>query len=261
MRLRPLLTPRGLAVLAETMRARPLLAFDFDGTLAPIVDRPDDARVPPPVAERLAALAVHLPVAVVTGRAVADVRARLGFEPHHVVGNHGAEDDAADLAPLTRALDPLRERMGTQAAALASAGVLVEDKGLSIALHYRTAHHPEVARAAIDALTAALPPTLHVFGGKMVVNAMARHAPDKADAVRRLQQRSGAGSVFYAGDDANDEPVFTAAPPPWLTVRVGRGDGRSHARFYVRDTAEMAQVLDRMLALLPPPPAKGRAHG
>ena len=62
-----LFTPEGETALADTMRRQPLLAFDFDGTLAPIVARPDDARVPPAVAHRLQRLASRLPVAIVSG--------------------------------------------------------------------------------------------------------------------------------------------------------------------------------------------------
>lgn len=255
MSMQHLFTLEGQAALARTMRARPLVTFDFDGTLAPIVARPDDARVPAELAQRLSLLASRLTVAVITGRRVADVRERLGFTPHHVFGNHGAEegvDDsvALDAALLARALDPLREQVGTQAAALAGAEVEVEDKGLSIALHYRRSRRPDVAQAVIEALTASLPATLHVFGGKMVVNAIARHAPDKADAVRRLQQRYGSDSVFFAGDDANDEPVFVAAPDHWLTVRIGREAG-SRARWYLDGVQEMVPLVDRMLAQLP----------
>jgi hypothetical protein len=109
-----LFTPEGEAALTDTMRRQPLLAFDFDGTLAPIVARPDDARVPPAVAHRLQRLAGRLPVAIVSGRRVQDVRRRLLFAPWRIVGNHGAEDDghspadrdAAALAPLLR--DELR---------------------------------------------------------------------------------------------------------------------------------------------------------
>ena len=75
--MRHLFTPEGEAALAAVMRLAPVLAFDFDGTLAPIVARPDQAHVPPPVSEGLAHLAQRLPVAVISGRSVADVRARL----------------------------------------------------------------------------------------------------------------------------------------------------------------------------------------
>src|ERR687890_603252 len=76
-RMEHLFTPRGEAALDAVMRLEPLLAFDFDGTLAPIVDRPDDARVPAEVSRWLAELARRHPIAVITGRSIADVRARL----------------------------------------------------------------------------------------------------------------------------------------------------------------------------------------
>jgi trehalose 6-phosphate phosphatase len=243
---------RGDAALRELMRLRPLLAFDFDGTLAPIVDRPQDACVPVAVAAHLSALSQHLPVAVVTGRAVADVRTRLGFAPQHVVGNHGAEDDhGGDSVALAGSLDPLRALVAAQAAEFERLGIEVEDKGLSIALHYRRSHVPLQAHTLLRDLTARLPPTLQVFAGKMVVNAMAAQAPDKADAVQRLQARCGAAAAFYAGDDVNDEPVFAAAPPHWVTVRVGREDPTSRARFFVEGIHEMAPLLERLLAHAP----------
>ena len=93
-----LFSPKGEAALAALLRLQPLMAFDFDGTLAPIVAHPTDARIPPAVLTRLRALAQRLPVAIVTGRSVADVRARLGFEPHFVIGNHGVHECRSVLA-------------------------------------------------------------------------------------------------------------------------------------------------------------------
>jgi trehalose 6-phosphate phosphatase len=251
--MRHLFTKRGEAALVAAMRRRPLLAFDFDGTLAPIVPRPEDARVPAAVSARLSWLAARVPVAIVTGRAVGDVRSRLGFAPRYVIGNHGAEDESVDAAPLTRAIDPLRDLLSAHAGSLADAGVRTEDKGLSIALHYRLAPRPVEAAALVRGLMSRLPPTLHVFAGKMVVNVIAAHAPDKADAVRRLQSRSGAAGAFYVGDDVNDEPVFIAALPQWLTVRIGRDDRASRARYFLDSVDEVAPLLDRMLAHLPTP--------
>ena len=81
-----LFTPAGEAALVATLQRRPLLAFDFDGTLAPIVARPDDARISQAVGQRLRALAAQLPVAIISGRLVADVRERLSFEAPYVIG-------------------------------------------------------------------------------------------------------------------------------------------------------------------------------
>ncbi|MDO9285939.1 MAG: trehalose-phosphatase [Aquabacterium sp.] len=250
-----LFTPDGEAALAAVMRLRPLVAFDFDGTLAPIVARPEDARISQAVGARLRALAKRLPVAIITGRSVADVRERLGFEPPYVIGNHGAEDagdagDAAGMARHSAALAALRDALQRHAGALAAAGVTVEDKGLSIALHYRLSRERERAQALIAELLAPVRATLKVFGGKMVVNAMAADAPDKAHAVLSLVERSGAAAAFFAGDDINDESVFSAAPPHWLTLRIGRDDPGSRARFGLDGPQEMALLLDRILALL-----------
>lgn len=248
-----LFTPEGVAALAVILRRQPLLAFDFDGTLAPIVARPDDARASQAVSARLAVLASRLPVAIVTGRSVDDVRERLGFTPRFIVGNHGAEDES-DPAPRQQifgGLDPLRARLHACREALAVAGVTVEDKGRSIALHYRLSRTRERALELIAEVTSAQDDALRVFGGKLVVNVAPRAAPDKAQAVHALVARCGAPCALFAGDDVNDEPVFAAAPAGWLTVRVGRDDPKSQAMYVLDSPIEMAMLLERMVALLP----------
>ena len=252
-----MLSKKGELALGAVMRRRPLLAFDFDGTLAPIAPRPHQVQVPPGVAQRLAQLGESLPVAIVTGRSVADVRPRLGFEPRYVVGSHGAEDelDPAGSAERALALEPLRDLLRDRAELLAEAGVQVEDKGQSIALHYRMAPQPQAAAALVRQVMAHAPPTLHVFEGKAVINAVAAGAPDKAHAVTALVSRSGAACAVFAGDDVNDDPVFAAAPPRWLTVRVGRDDPASRARFFLDSSSEIVPFLDRLLAHRPPSPS------
>lgn len=257
--MKPLFGTAGRAAMRDLLHRRPLFAFDFDGTLAPIVSRPEDARVAAAVAVPLARLAAQAPVAVITGRAVHDVRRRLGFEPAFLVGNHGAEDaqhsgDAADRA----ALEALRLRLGDRAAALTASGVTVEDKGLSIALHYRLARDRRTALAAIDQALHALDPRLRRFGGKCVANVVPAAAPDKADALFALVARSGSGSALFVGDDVNDEPVFERAPAHWLTVRVGLDAGHSSARFFVDGPASLAPLLQRLLVLLRDLPAGRR---
>ena len=250
--LRPLLGPQGLAALADLVRTPALFAFDFDGTLAPIRPRPDDVQVSATVALRLDKLARARPVAIVTGRRIADVRERLGFTPAWIIGNHGAEDagDPAAAARAHQALDALRECLRACADGLARAGVAVEDKGQSLALHFRTAPDRAAASAMIEEVLGGFTDTLHVFGGKLVWNAVAADAPDKAVAVQRLIARAGVASAFFAGDDVNDEPVFTAAQRSWVTVRIGCERRASAARFCIDGPHEMAGVLDRILALL-----------
>ena len=250
--LRPLLGQQGLAALTTLVRSPALFAFDFDGTLAPIRPRPDDVQVSATIALRLDKLARVRPVAIVTGRRIADVRERLGFVPSWIVGNHGAEDDGdPDAAARAHdALDALRERLRARAQGLSGAGVAIEDKGQSLALHFRTAPDREAASALIEDVLAGFTASLHVFGGKLVYNAVAADAPDKAVAVQRLIARAGVQTAFFAGDDVNDEPVFAAAQPGWVTVRIGCERRASAARFCIDGPHEMAGVLDRILTLV-----------
>lgn len=252
--------PEGEAALARLLQQRALLAFDFDGTLAPIVAQPAQARLSLAVAARLAALAERVPVAVVSGRALADLRQRLGFAPTYLLGNHGAEDaDAPDAAAALRlALDPLRVHLQAQQAQLAAAGVAIEDKGLSLALHHRLAHSQDLALAAIGLALGQRPAGFTVFAGKRVVNVAPQGSPDKGDALQTLVARSGAQTALFAGDDLNDEPAFRRAPPHWLTLRVGRNTD-SAARFYLDSPVEMAMLLERIRQRLDAAPgAPGR---
>jgi trehalose 6-phosphate phosphatase len=248
--MRHLFTPAGEADLAATVARRPLLAFDFDGTLSPIVARPTDARVPIPTLQRLKRLAHRLPTAVISGRAVDDLRHRLGFEPTFIVGNHGAEDPAvAHQSELRAALDGLRARVLSLSDDLHGAGVQVEDKGASMALHYRRATDRTAAMDAIHRLLGPADPGLHVFGGKMVINVVSSAADDKAAALHRIARRAGAHAAVYCGDDVNDETVFAAHEPHWLTIRVGADAPESAARYFIADIREMPRLLDRILLL------------
>lgn len=236
------------------MRLQPLLAFDFDGTLAPIVARPDDARVSGAVSRWLGQLSELVPVAIVTGRAVDDVTPRLGFKPRYIIGNHGGEDPSGQLprGSIT-SLELLRTSLAESNDTLRAAGVTVEDKCYSLALHFRLARDRALAAACIDQALTGLDPQLQRFGGKFVVNVVPVDAPDKAEAVHFLLRLSGAKSAVFVGDDFNDESVFAQAADEWLTVRVGRDEPASLARFFLDSPSEMATLLQKMLLLLRTP--------
>lgn len=243
------LSPLEEAALARIANCHSLLAFDFDGTLAPIVASPADAVVPESTAAVLASLAQHYQVAIVTGRRIDDVRPRLGFCPWRIIGNHGAECITQPLLAksLALSLDGFRDRVQSERNRLSALGVAIEDKAQSIAFHYRQAGSQPEAMSAIHGLLAGVV-DVHVFGGKHVVNVAPAGAPDKAQAVMSLLAQSGAEAVLYAGDDINDEPVFTAAPDSWLTVHVGNMSP-TQAKIRVESPEAFAAFLRRLLEL------------
>jgi trehalose 6-phosphate phosphatase len=219
--IRDLLAPSARAALATLARDRALLAFDFDGTLAPIVDEPARAQLRPDTRALLRVAALLYPCVVVSGRSRADLAPRLAGVPLVAwVGNHGAE---AGFGPVDRS--PRKAVLGWRAALAARlgdlAGVEIEDKGLSIAVHYRRAADPDAAERAIRAAAEELPGA-RVFGGLRVVNAVPADAPTKGDAIAELLERSGCRTALYVGDDVTDEDAFRA--PGVVGVRIGGGD-------------------------------------
>lgn len=260
-----LFSKAGQQALHEVMSHAPMLAFDFDGTLAPIVARPDDASVPLSISQHLQKLASMLPTVIVTGRQIADVAPRLNFQPRVIVGNHGAEDPGEEptgQAAWREHMAPMRALLQAHQAQLDEAGVQLEDKGHSLALHYRLAKDHRQALAVIHSLIGSAGSQVRVFGGKCVVNVVSASAPDKGDAVLRLAHLMAVTHGVFMGDDVNDEPVFRKAPPHWLTVRIGREDPLSQARFFLDSHSEVAPMLQGMIAAFrpdPPPPAPPRA--
>jgi trehalose 6-phosphate phosphatase len=250
-----LLDPEGLQAikLAASRSTRLLLAFDFDGTLTPIVNSPEAARLSPAISAQLQRLGERHPLAIVTGRAIEDVSARLGFTPRFIVGNHGAQtlSQGPQGASLTESegsvssLDAARQYLSAHVADLAALGAVLEDKRYSLAIHYRNAPDQALAQQRIDALLADSGLDVQTFGGKCVVNVVPAHAPDKSDAVYALMEATGADQVVFAGDDLNDEPVYDHAQPHWVTVRVGYS-AQSNARFFLHEQGEMAAMLDAL---------------
>jgi trehalose 6-phosphate phosphatase len=245
-----LFSPSGEDALEAVMKRSPLLAFDFDGTLAPIVSRPEVAHMPKGWSAMVKTLALRMPVAVVTGRSVADVSTKLGFQPHYIIGNHGAEDPEGALGTgsVVR-LDAMRRKLALLKHRWAPLGIELEDKRYSMALHYRLASDMTAAQACIHELVTGADTGLHFFPGKCVMNIAPSDAPDKASAVMSLVSRAGAGAAIFSGDDVNDEPVFERAPPDWLTLKVGL-DRTSAARFFVESHEDIERLLQRLLQIL-----------
>lgn len=189
-----------LAPLAAAPR-RAALVFDVDGTLAPIVPRPEDAAVPPETRAELARLAErYLLVACVSGRDGADVERIVGVERVRCVGNHGLELDPR-AEEHARAVGRFREQIGDDWP--------VEDKRLSLSLHFREAEDEAAARAALERIAQrAEAAGLEPRWGRKVLELRPGGGADKGVAVRRLLADAGAALGLYAGDDTTDLDAF-----------------------------------------------------
>jgi trehalose 6-phosphate phosphatase len=243
---RDILRPANRRVLRRFAGTNVLVAFDFDGTLARIVPDPVRARMRPLTRELLAELANLYPCIVISGRAQADVRSRLGTVPvQRVVGNHGVEPWQASKrlsAQVKRWRVSLERRLG------ALPGVRVEDKTYSIAVHYRQSPEKAKARSAIARAVSALGET-RVIGGKQVVNVVTRTAHDKGVALLKERERLGCETAIYAGDDDTDEDVFSLDDPArLLTIRVGARP-TSAASYFIPGQADVDELLKVLVAL------------
>ncbi len=248
-------SPEGQAALRSLSRQRTLFAFDFDGTLAPIVTLPDAARMSFDVQQQLVQLAESAPVAVISGRSLADLRARIPAEIRHAIGNHGSEGtgEAVDVQAMRQACDAWLAQLKQHLTdSEADAGVIVEDKGLTLSVHYRLAADHARAAQRLAALVLQLVPTPRVIGGKLVFNLLPPNALTKFEALVDLEQREAAERVLFVGDDLTDELVFAQAPAHWTTLRV-EPDGASRASFFIERQSDISALLDQLLQLPPLP--------
>ena len=188
---------------AEPDRAAVLL--DVDGVLAPIVERPEDARVPDETRDELARLAARYRlVACVSGRPSAQVEALVGVDGVAIVGEHGLElaPDAADwaerIAGFARGVDwP------------------AEQKALSVSFHFRRADDEAAARAYLTRVAeAATAEGLVPRWGRMVLEVRPPVEAHKGTAVRALVARAGVSRALYAGDDTTDLDAFAGLAQP-----------------------------------------------
>jgi len=239
-----LFSKRSLNDLAKLARSNVLLAFDFDGTLAPIVADRELAEMRTETSRLFNVVCQLYPCAVISGRSRADVGRRLGTAAvKYVIGNHGLEP-GPDLHEFANEMAATRTSLAL--ALMRDPGIEIEDKTYSLAVHYRKSHDKRRAQAAIRAAISAFPMQMRIVTGKFVVNIVPERAANKGDSLLELRERESASSAFYVGDDVTDEDVFTRVESGGLfAVRVGRSL-TSAAEYYLRDQNEMDALLGKL---------------
>jgi len=243
-----------------------MLLSDYDGTLTPIVERPELAYLPENIRQLLRMLAQqrNFTVGIISGRALADLKNRVNISGFIYAGNHGLEIEGPGISfvsPVAEELRPILRIMHyvLNRALATIKGVLVENKGLSLSIHYRLAegHRAEeigsIVRRVMGGAEAA--GKAKVTAGKKVYEVRPAVNWDKGKAIKLLMRRYGKGGwksglvPIYLGDDLTDEDGFRVveAYGNGISVFVGEPNRESTARYFLRSPEEVAVFLESLL--------------
>lgn len=242
----------------------PAVFLDYDGTLTPIVDRPDDAVIADAMRGAVRALAERCTVCIVSGRDRAVVQELMGVRSLVVAGSHGFDIWAPEAGTIEREegrkyedlMRDVETRLRSELDGIA--GVLIEPKKVGVAVHDRLVAEAERSRvrATVDAVLGEHPDELKVTPGKRVYEIQPQIDWDKGKAVRYLLGALGLDRddvvPIYLGDDVTDEYAFGALGDDGVGIFVGEADdpevaGRTTAADYgLRSPDEVEQFLDRL---------------
>jgi alpha,alpha-trehalase len=239
----------------------PAVFLDYDGTLTPIVDRPELALLSAEMREVLKTLAGLCPTAIISGRDLVDVRQMVGLDELYYAGSHGFDiavpqhtqieyqEGKAFLPDLTQAAAQLDEALGS------IPGCLVERKRFAIAVHYRLVaeQHLDTVSAAVSRIAAQHPRLKH-SGGKKIYELRPNLNWDKGKALAWLLKALDLDTLavlpFYLGDDETDEDAFAAVHERGIGILVAAQPQSSRARYRLADTDEVKSFLKALVSIL-----------
>jgi trehalose 6-phosphate phosphatase len=242
-----------------------LLLCDYDGTLAPIVERPELADLPEKTRQLLRELVLqgHLTLGIISGRALADLKQRVNIDGIIYAGNHGLEIEGPGIGiviPLAEEMRPVFHLI-YQVLSKAMApirGVFVENKGLTISVHYRMVEESkseEVSNIFEKVIaTARSLGKVRITHGKKVYEVRPPVDWDKDKATSLIIDKFGKKKMkneflpIFLGDDQTDEDGFKVVEKyKGISVFVGEKTGDSTARYYLKSPAEVEQFLSLLL--------------
>ena len=258
--------PDGLGALSLVADRHPAVFFDFDGTLSQIVENPDAAQLVDGAADALTSLRTACPVAILSGRDLADVRDRIGLPGIWYAGSHGFEltgpDGAHHQNPEAAASIPV---LAEAAAALGDQighipGVVVEHKRFGVAVHYRNAARDRVGEVTAAVRSAGQRTALRVTTGREVIELRPNIDWDKGRTLRwvldYIRDNEGACSLvpIYLGDDITDEDAFDAVDDDGIAILVRHsddGDRATAARYALDDPDRVREFIEQLARQLP----------
>jgi trehalose 6-phosphate phosphatase len=253
--------PDGAQAVELTTGRQPAVFYDFDGTLSEIVEDPDSARLVDGAADALTSLSAACPVAILSGRDLADVRERIGLPGLWYAGSHGFEltgpdgthhqnpEAAASIPVLTEAAADLADQLGH------IPGVVVEHKRFGVAVHYRNADRDRVGEVAAAVRTAGQRTALRVTTGREVIELRPNIDWDKGKTLHwvldYIRDNEGAGPLLpiYLGDDITDEDAFDAVDDDGIAILVRHsddGDRATAARYALDDPGRVREFTEQL---------------
>ncbi len=243
--------------------------LDYDGTLTPIMPRPELAQISSEMRKLVNSLAERCPVAIVSGRPLATVQEFLGLENVIYAGSHGMEIEGSAGTELR--LDKGREHLESLAALydkLSAAlsyipGVLIQLAGYTVPVHYRMVHPtliPEVERIVERELQDH--PEIRRYRGKMIFEIRPNIPWDKGKAVLWIRERLGLNPensvAFYAGDDTSDEDAFAVLGEEDVGILVASRPRDTAARYLLRDPSEVGRFLKGLIDIIDASAGEGK---
>ncbi len=252
-------------IIESRLKARRhiLLAFDYDGTLTPIVKRPELARLSLAMKGLLKALSANpfFSLVIISGRPLNEIKRLVGIKKIIYAGNHGLELEVPDF----RYLNPQAEKsqpvilkiyklLSDELAHLK--GVLVENKGLSLSVHYRLVRGKSNLAELNKIFYRAVNPwrikkKVKLTFGKKVFEIRPPVKWDKGKCLKYLLAKSSQFRVkplpIALGDDRTDEDMFNAVKDKGISIFVGRPGISSSARYYLRNVDEVKNFLERLI--------------
>jgi trehalose 6-phosphate synthase/phosphatase len=230
------------------------LFLDYDGTLAPIAETPEQASISHATHSLIARIAERMPLAVITGRGVDDVQQRIGIPEAIYAGNHGSEIRGGGKTLVTRQSEQERRMLEHLLHRLCAAlspyeGVLIEDKGVTASVHYRKVNLRDLPdlMEMFRSITQDYEKAFRVTHGKKVLEIRPVNAWHKGDAVSWILENRGAGrTAIYIGDDVTDEDAFRTLKGRGISISVG---GSAYADYYVRKQEEVDRLLESLVSL------------
>lgn len=242
-----------------------LLLSDYDGTLTPIVERPDLAVISEEMKQLLRTITSqsHFAVGIISGRSLRDIQSRIGIKGITYVGNHGLEIEGPELSFIIPQPEEIRTTLQTLCQPLVQAmssikGVIVEDKELTISVHYRLAEESR-ADEIWDIITQVIEPLhsqgkVRVTSGKKIYEVRPTVDCDKGKAIAMLLDRYGRlkcqdGMLpIFLGDDITDEDGFKVIEK-WrgISILVGEENRDTAARYFLKSPLEVERFLSMLL--------------